>query len=309
MPTRRVPSRVSGTPNRLAAPAAARYPMAMKLVRHGPPGAEKPGILAADGSLRDLSGELDDLSGAALAPESLARLAALDPQSLPPVAGDVRLGPPVGRVGKCIGVGLNYADHAAEANMPAPAEPILFTKADTSICGPTDDLILPADAGKCDWEVELAVVIGTEARRIDEAQALDHVAGYAVIDDVSERAYQIEGTGQWLKGKSCDTFGPLGPWLVTTDEVGDPQDLRLWTKVNGESMQDGTTATMIFPVRTLVSYISRFMTLRPGDVIATGTPPGVGMGRKPQVWLQPGDVLEVGIDGLGAQKQRVRRAD
>lgn len=277
----------------------------MKLVRYGPPGGEKPGLLAADDSLRDLSGEIEDLSGLALSPAELARLHALDPSSLPRVSGDPRFGPPVGSVGKCIGVGLNYADHAAEAGMAAPDEPILFMKANTALCGPNDDLTLPPGSQKTDWEVELAVVIGTLTRRVSEAKALDCVAGYAVMNDLSERSYQLEGTGQWLKGKSCDGFAPLGPWLVTADEVPDPQRLRLWTKVNDEIMQDGSTATMIFPVRFLVSYISRFMTLMPGDVIATGTPPGVGMGRKPQVFLKKADVVEVGVEGLGAQRQQV----
>ncbi|MGP1256802.1 MAG: fumarylacetoacetate hydrolase family protein [Kiloniellales bacterium] len=277
----------------------------MKLVRYGPPGGEKPGLLAADGSLRTLSGEVEDLSGAALSPGELARLRALDPLSLPRVTGEPRFGSPVGFVGKCIGVGLNYADHAAEAGMAAPDEPILFMKANTAISGPHDDLRLPPESQKTDWEVELAVVIGTLARRVSEAEALDCVAGYAVMNDLSERSYQLEGTGQWLKGKSCDGFAPLGPWLVTADEVSDPQSLKLWTKVNGEIMQDGSTATMIFPVRFLISYVSRFMTLSPGDVIATGTPPGVGMGRKPQIFLKEGDVVEVGVEGLGEQCQRV----
>lgn len=277
----------------------------MKLVRYGPPGGEKPGLLAADGSLRTLSGEVEDLSGAALSPGELARLRTLDPSSLPRVTGEPRFGSPVGFVGKCIGVGLNYADHAAEAGMAAPDEPILFMKANTAISGPHDDLRLPPESQKTDWEVELAVVIGTLARRVSEAGALDCVAGYAVMNDLSERSYQLEGTGQWLKGKSCDGFAPLGPWLVTADEVSDPQSLKLWTKVNGEIMQDGSTATMIFPVRFLISYISRFMTLSPGDVIATGTPPGVGMGRKPQIFLKEGDVVEVGVEGLGEQCQRV----
>ncbi len=280
----------------------------MKLVRYGQPGAEKPGLLAADGGLRDLSAEVEDIADATLSSPELARLAALDPAGLPAVPGTPRLGPPVGFVGKCVGVGLNYADHAAESGLPAPEEPILFMKANTSIAGPCDDLPLPPGSTKTDWEVELAVVIGTPARRVSEAEALEHVAGYAVIDDVSERAYQIEGTGQWLKGKSCDGFGPLGPWLVTADEVPDPQALHLWARVNGQTMQDGSTGTMIFPVRTLISFISRFMTLMPGDVIATGTPPGVGMGRKPQVFLKAGDVVEVGIDGLGAQRQSVVQA-
>ncbi len=278
----------------------------MKLVRYGRPGEEKPGLLDAEGTIRDLSGEIADVAGAALSPKSLAKLAALDPASLPKVDGRPRLGPCVAGTGKFICIGLNFADHAAESGMPVPTEPVVFMKATSAIVGPDDDLLIPRGSEKTDWEVELGVVIGRTAKYVSEADALDHVAGYCVAHDVSERAFQQERQGQWTKGKSCDTFGPIGPWLVTRDEVADPQDLAMWLKVNGETMQDGSTRTMVFGVAHLVSYLSQFMSLHPGDVISTGTPPGVGMGMKPQRWLKPGDVVELGIEGLGSQRQQVR---
>ncbi len=277
----------------------------MKLLRYGPIGAEKPGLLDAGGTIRDLSGEVADIAGPALAPDSLARLAALDPSTLPAVDGAPRIGPAVGNVGKLVCIGLNYSDHAEELGMPIPAEPVIFAKATSAICGPNDDLELPPGSRRGDWEVELAIVIGSAAKNIDEAQAMDHVAGFTIVNDVSERDFQMERGGQWTKGKSHDTFAPIGPWLVTPDEVPDPQALPLWTEVNGARQQDGTTATMIFPVPFLVSYVSRFMSLQPGDVISTGTPPGVGMGQKPPKYLRPGDVLEIGIAGLGRQRQVV----
>jgi 2-keto-4-pentenoate hydratase/2-oxohepta-3-ene-1,7-dioic acid hydratase in catechol pathway len=277
----------------------------MKLLRHGPAGAERPGMLDAGGRVRDLSGHVPDIAGSALSDAGLAALRALDPEALPPVAEGTRLGPCVGAVGKVVGIGLNYSDHAAEVGAKIPAEPILFMKATSSLCGPDDDLFLPRGSQKLDWEVELAVVIGTRARYVAEDRALDHVAGYAVIHDVSEREFQTERGGQWVKGKSHDRFGPLGPWLVTRDAVPDPQALALWLDVNGAARQRGTTATMVFGVAALVAYVSGFMTLEPGDVIATGTPPGVGMGMKPPVFLQAGDLVELGIDGLGRQRQRV----
>ncbi len=275
----------------------------MKLVRYGPVGQEKPGLIDGAGALRDLSGRVRDIDGATLAPERLAELKAIDPATLPKVPGNPRLGPPVAGVGKIVAVGLNFSDHAAESGMEAPAEPILFMKAVTALSGPNDPVVIPPGAEKTDWEVELAVVIGSVARHVEERHALSYVAGYTICNDVSERAYQLERLGQWVKGKSYDSFAPLGPWLVTTDEIPDPQSLRMWLEVNGERMQDGSTATMIFGVAHLVSYISRFMTLMPGDVIPTGTPPGVGMGRKPPRFLKPGDVMRLGIDGLGEQRQ------
>lgn len=278
----------------------------MKLVRYGRPGEEKPGLLDSEGTIRDLSGEIADVAGAALSPESLERLSALDPASLPKVDGQPRFGPCVAGAGKFICIGLNFADHAAESGMPVPSEPVVFMKATSAIVGPDDDLVIPRGSEKTDWEVELGVVIGRTAKYISEADALDHVAGYCVAHDVSERAFQQERQGQWTKGKSCDTFGPVGPWLVTRDEIADPQDLRMWLKINGETMQDGSTRTMVFGVAHLVSYLSQFMSLHPGDIISTGTPPGVGMGMKPQRWLKPGDVVELGIEGLGSQKQHVR---
>ena len=280
----------------------------MKLVRYGEAGAEKPGIIGPEGELRDLSGEVEDIAGEVLTRAGMARLRSLDVSALPRVEGKPRLGPPVARVRKFIGVGLNYSDHAAELGQPIPAEPVLFCKAVSCICGPNDDVILPPDAQKGDWEVELAIVIGERARRVSEAEAMDHVAGYCLCNDVTERAFQLEGTGQWLKGKSADTFGPIGLWLATSDEIPNPQALAMFLDVNGVRMQSGSTATMVFGVRTLVSYISRFMTLEPGDIITTGTPPGVGVGRKPPVFLKEGDMMHLGIEGLGEQRQIVVRA-
>ncbi|WP_119458474.1 fumarylacetoacetate hydrolase family protein [Rhodospirillaceae bacterium SYSU D60014] len=275
----------------------------MKLVRYGSVGQEKPGLIDSAGTLRDLSGTLPDIDGAALAPERLAALKAIDPATLPAVSGSPRLGPPLTGIGKIVAVGLNYSDHAAEAGLPVPSEPILFMKATTAISGPHDPVIIPKDSVKTDWEVELAIVIGSVARHVEERDALRYVAGYMICNDVSERAYQIERQGQWVKGKSCDSFAPLGPWLVTADEVPYPQSLSMWLDVNGERMQTGSTATMIFGVAHLVSYISRFMTLMPGDIIPTGTPPGVGLGFKPPRFLKPGDVMRLGIEGLGEQRQ------
>jgi 2-keto-4-pentenoate hydratase/2-oxohepta-3-ene-1,7-dioic acid hydratase in catechol pathway len=277
----------------------------MKLLRYGPPGQEKPGLVDEAGDTRDLSGVVGDLSGDVLRRASLDRLRALDPSTLPRVEGTPRLGPCVGSVGKLVCIGLNYSDHAAEAGMAIPSEPIIFMKATSAIVGPDDDVVIPRGSKKTDWEVELGVVIGDPAKYVEEKDALSHVAGYCVANDVSERAFQLEGTGQWVKGKACDTFGPLGPWLVTTDEVPDPQDLRLWLEVDGHRYQDGSTRTMVFGVAQLVSYLSRFMTLHSGDVISTGTPPGVGMGQKPPVYLRPGNRVVLGIDGLGEQRQRV----
>ncbi|MBF0251466.1 MAG: fumarylacetoacetate hydrolase family protein [Alphaproteobacteria bacterium] len=277
----------------------------MKLLRYGPPGREKPGMLDDTGAIRDLSAHVDDIAGDALGADVLARLAVLDPATLPAVGGHPRIGPCVGGVGKFIGIGLNYSDHAAETGMAEPAEPIVFTKHVSCICGPNDDVILPPGSEKADWEVELGVVIGRTARYVDEAQALDHVAGYCVVNDISERAYQFEGTGQWVKGKSCDTFGPIGPWLVTRDEIPDCQALDLWLDLNGARRQTGNTATMIFSALYIVSYLSRYFTLRPGDVICTGTPPGVGMGAKPQRFLRPGDEMRLGVEGLGEQRLNV----
>ena len=278
----------------------------MKLLRHGAPGAERPGLVDGRGRIRDLSGEIADIDGAALAPERLAALGRIDTESLPLVEGSPRLGPPVAGVGKILAIGFNYAEHAAETGKPLPDEPLLFTKAVTALSGPNDPVVLPRGSRKGDWEVELAVVIGRRALYVEETDALDHVAGYAVINDVSEREYQMERGGQFVKGKSFDTFAPLGPWLVTKDEVADPQDLKLWLDLNGERRQDGNTATMVFSVAFLVSYLSRFVTLMPGDVIATGTPPGVGLGCDPPVFLKPGDVMRLGIGGLGGQRQEVK---
>ncbi len=277
----------------------------MKLLRYGPPGQERPALIDAAGRLRDLSAEVDDLAGEVLAPDSLARLARLDPARLPLVEGTPRIGPCVGRVGKMVCVGLNYADHAAEAGLAAPSEPVLFFKATSAIVGPNDDVEIPPGAMKVDWEVELGVVIGSAARYVSEADAMQHVAGYCIVNDVSERSYQLERGGQWDKGKGCDTFGPLGPWLVTRDELPDPQALGLWLEVDGKRFQNGNTRTMIFKVPMLVSYISQFMSLQPGDVISTGTPAGVGMGCKPNpVYLRAGQTMRLGIDGLGQQDQR-----
>ncbi|MDQ7914845.1 ureidoglycolate lyase [Pseudomonas sp. 102515] len=282
----------------------------MKLLRYGPQGQEKPGLLDAQGRLRDLSGQVADLAGEALGAESLARLRQLDPDSLPLVDGTPRLGPCVGRVGKFICIGLNYADHAAESGLDVPKEPVVFNKWTSAICGPNDAVQIPRDSTKTDWEVELGVVIGKAGRYIDEANALDHVAGYCVVNDVSEREWQIERGGTWDKGKGFDTFGPLGPWLVTADEVADPQNLDLWLEVDGHRYQNGNTRTMIFSVAQIIAYLSRCMSLQPGDVISTGTPPGVGMGVKPQsVYLKPGQEMRLGIQGLGEQHQRTVAAD
>ncbi|KTT55370.1 ureidoglycolate lyase [Pseudomonas oryzihabitans] len=282
----------------------------MKLLRYGPQGQEKPGLLDAQGRLRDLSGQVADLAGEALGAESLARLRQLDPDSLPLVDGTPRLGPCVGRVGKFICIGLNYADHAAESGLDVPKEPVVFNKWTSAICGPNDAVQIPRDSTKTDWEVELGVVIGKAGRYIDEANALDHVAGYCVVNDVSEREWQLERGGTWDKGKGFDTFGPLGPWLVTADEVADPQNLDLWLEVDGHRYQNGNTRTMIFTVAQIIAYLSRCMSLQPGDVISTGTPPGVGMGVKPQsVYLKPGQEMRLGIRGLGEQHQRTVTAD
>jgi ureidoglycolate lyase len=276
----------------------------MKLLRFGPKGSEKVGALDAQNRIRDLSAHAADLAGEVLTPAGLARLGAIDLATLPLVDADVRIGACVGKVGKFICVGLNYADHAAETNAAIPPEPILFMKATSAITGPNDEVIIPRNSEKSDWEVELGVVIGAEARYVDEDRAMDHVAGYCVINDVSERAFQAERGGQWTKGKSADSFGPIGPWLVTRDEVADPQQLAMWLSVDGEMRQNGSTRTMIFPVRTLVSYISQFMSLQPGDIISTGTPPGVGLGMKPHpVYLRPGQTMRLGIEGLGEQQQ------
>jgi 2-keto-4-pentenoate hydratase/2-oxohepta-3-ene-1,7-dioic acid hydratase in catechol pathway len=275
----------------------------MKLVRYGAKRSEKPGILDSAGTIRDLSGLVGDIAGPTLSDEGLARLRGLDLAKLPAVDASTRLGACVGGVGKFICIGLNYADHAAESNLPVPSEPVIFMKATSAICGPNDEVLIPRGSEKTDWEVELGVVIGKRAKYVSEAQALDHVAGYCTINDVSERAFQAERQGQWTKGKSCDTFGPTGPWLVTRDEIADPQALKMWLTVNGETRQDGSTATMVYGVSFLVSYLSQFMSLEPGDVISTGTPPGVGMGMKPPTYLKPGDVVELGVEGLGAQRQ------
>jgi 2-keto-4-pentenoate hydratase/2-oxohepta-3-ene-1,7-dioic acid hydratase in catechol pathway len=281
----------------------------MKLLRYGAPGAEKPALLDAQGTIRDLSGIIPDISGdisgETLSLSNLAKLRAIDAATLPAVSSNIRIGPCVGRVGKFICIGLNYSDHATETGMQLPSEPVIFMKATSAICGPNDNLIIPRGSTKLDWEVELGVVIGTNGKYISENDAMNHVAGYCVIHDVSERAFQIEGTGQWVKGKSADTFGPIGPWLVTADEVPDPQNLRLWLEVNGRRYQNGTTRTMVFGVKKLVSYVSRFMSLQAGDVISTGTPPGVGMGQKPPVYLHAGDVVRLGVEGLGEQQQTV----
>jgi len=278
----------------------------MKLLRVGDKGSEKPALLHTDGTYRDLSSVVPDITGKTIDAAGLARIKAADVSRLPVLDSKLRIGPCVGNVGKFICVGLNYADHAAESNMPIPSEPILFMKATSAINGPNDTIIVPKNSTKCDWEVELGVVIGKEARYVDETDALSHVAGYCVINDMSERAFQKERGGQWVKGKSADTFGPLGPWLVTSDEVPDPQNLKMFLEVNGHRYQNGSTKTMIFGVRTLVSYISQFMSLQPGDVISTGTPPGVGEGVKPtSVFLHGGETMRLGIEGLGEQNQRV----
>lgn len=277
----------------------------MKLLRYGQAGHEKPGLLDAEGKIRDLSAHVDDIAGATLSAEGLKRLAALDTKTLPVVEDSTRLGPCVAGTGKFICIGLNYSDHAAETGATVPPEPIIFMKATSAIVGPDDDLEVPRGSQKTDWEVELGIVIGRHAKYVSEDEALDYVAGYCLINDVSERAFQQERQGQWTKGKSCDTFGPTGPWLVTKDEIADPQNLKMWCDVNGRRMQDGTSATMVYGVKYLVSYLSQFMSLHPGDIISTGTPPGVGLGMKPPVFLKAGDVVTLGIEGLGTQRQDV----
>ena len=277
----------------------------MKLCRYGKAGAEKPGLIDQEGTLRDLSGVVGDITADVLADEGLRRLAAIDPATLPRVDGSPRYGTPIAHVGKMICVGMNYADHAAETQAPVPEQPVLFMKATTAIGGANDTVVIPRGSVKTDWEVELGVIIGAVTRDVSIDEALGYVAGYAVINDLSEREFQLEHGGQWVKGKSCDTFGPIGPWLVTRDEVADPQNLSLWLEVNGHRYQNGNTRTMVFGVAHLVSYISRYMTLMPGDVISTGTPAGVGLGLKPPTYLKPGDVIELGIEGLGRQRQDV----
>ena len=277
----------------------------MRLLRLGDAGKERPAMLDGNNVLRDLSGFVTDISGVALSPESLAKLRKINPAELPLVVGSPRIGPCVGGVGKFICIGLNYSDHAAESGMAVPVEPVVFMKATSAICGPYDDVMIPRGSEKTDWEVELGVVIGREARYVEEQDALSYVAGYCVVNDLSERAFQLEGTGQWVKGKSADTFGPIGPWLVTADDVPDPQTLSMWLEVDGHKYQNGSTATMVFGVAHLVSYLSRFMSLQPGDIISTGTPPGVGLGQKPPIYLRPGNVMRLGVDGLGEQRQTV----
>jgi 2,4-diketo-3-deoxy-L-fuconate hydrolase len=282
----------------------------MKLMRYGAKGREKPALMDDDGQVRDLSGVMSDITAATLGKAGLAQLAAMDLDSLPIVAHPGRIAPPYAGIGKFVCVGLNYADHAAESGLPVPAEPVLFMKATSAVIGCNDAVVLPQSSKKSDWEVELGVVIGTTARYVSEADALKHVAGYCVVNDLSEREYQIERGGQWDKGKGCDTFGPIGPWLVTSDEVPDPQNLDMWLEVNGQRFQNGNTNTMVFGVAHLVSYISRFMTLYPGDIISTGTPPGVGMGQKPSpIYLKPGDQIRLGIAGLGEQSQTTHAWD
>jgi len=277
----------------------------MKLVRYGPPGAEKPGLIDRQGALRDLSGEIADVDGTVLQPAALAHLASLDPTHLPKVPDRPRFGPPVARIGKVVAIGLNYADHAAETGAAIPMEPIVFMKATSSIAGPDDTVVIPRASRKSDWEVELAVAIGRPAKYVEEADALSHVAGYLICNDVSEREFQAERGGQWDKGKGCDTFCPLGPWLVTRDEIPDPQSLDLWLEVNGERVQKGNTRTMVFGIAHLVHYVSQFMSLQPGDIITTGTPPGVGLGMKPPRFLKAGDTMRVSVAGLGEQNQKV----
>jgi 2-keto-4-pentenoate hydratase/2-oxohepta-3-ene-1,7-dioic acid hydratase in catechol pathway len=278
----------------------------MKLLRYGEVGRERPGAVDTAGHIRDISSVITDVAADALLPSSIARLRALDLSAFPLIGNDVRIGPCVAGVGKFICIGLNYSDHAAESGMAVPSEPILFMKATSAICGPDDGILIPRGSQKTDWEVELGVVIGKPARYVEKADALSHVAGYCVVNDLSERAFQLEGTGQWVKGKSADTFGPIGPWLVTSEEVPDPQNLELWLEVDGRTYQRSTTKHMIFSVASLVSYISRFMSLQAGDIISTGTPPGIGMGQKPEpVYLRPGNRVRLGIEGLGEQNQLV----
>jgi len=281
----------------------------MKLIRYGDNKQEKPGVVDSDGRIRDLSGVISDIDGDTISAEGLARLRNLDITTLPVVEGNPRIGPCVGKIGKFVCIGLNYSDHAAESGLPEPSEPVIFNKWTSAVVGPNDDVAIPRGSKKTDWEVELGVVIGKEARYVSKEEALSHVAGYCVINDVSEREYQIERGGTWDKGKGCDTFGPIGPWLVTADEVPDPQALRLWLEVDGKRYQDGTTGKMIFDVATIISYLSEFMSLQPGDVISTGTPPGVGMGVRPEpVYLKAGQTMRLGIDGLGEQTQKVVQA-
>jgi 2-keto-4-pentenoate hydratase/2-oxohepta-3-ene-1,7-dioic acid hydratase in catechol pathway len=277
----------------------------MKLLRHGPRGAERPGLLHTDGTIRDLTGLVPDIGGAALSDSGLDLLRGIDAGGLPVVDAATRLGPCVAGTGKFICIGLNYADHAAESGMAVPPEPVIFMKATSAICGPNDPIVIPRGSVKTDWEVELAIIIGKAAKYVTEDAAMEHVAGYAITNDVSERAFQMERSGQWTKGKSCDNFGQIGPWLVTRDEVTDPQALKMWLTVDGRTMQDGSTRTMVYGVKYLVSYLSQFMTLHPGDVISTGTPPGVGHGMKPPRYLRAGEVVELGIEGLGSQRQDV----
>lgn len=275
----------------------------MKLLRYGEPGQERPGMLDAAGGIRDLGGEIDDLSPDTVTMDVLDRLRGIDPESLPKVDGDPRIGPCVTRPGKFICIGLNYSDHAAESGLPVPETPVLFMKATSALSGPNDPIVIPRGSTKTDWEVELGVVIGRHAKYVDEADALEYVAGYCVINDVSEREFQLEDTGQWVKGKSCDSFGPTGPWLVTPDDVPNPQDLSMWLEVNGHRYQEGSTKTMVFGVAHLVSYVSRYMSMQPGDIISTGTPPGVGLGQKPPAYLKTGDRVSLAIEGLGEQNQ------
>jgi 2,4-diketo-3-deoxy-L-fuconate hydrolase len=277
----------------------------MRLLRFGPKGQEKPGILDGEGVIRDLSGVIPDIAGSVLEPDGLAALAGIDVAKLPAVEGSPRIGACVGRVGKFICIGLNYSDHAAESGMDVPTEPVIFNKWTSAICGPNDEVEMPRESTKLDWEVELGVVIGKPGRYIDEADAMDHVAGYCVINDVSERAFQMERGGTWDKGKGCDTFGPIGPWLVTADEAPAHDEMHLWLEVDGKRYQDGTTATMVFDVPTIIAYLSRFMSLQAGDVISTGTPPGVGLGQNPPRFLAVGESVRLGIDGLGEQNQRI----
>jgi len=277
----------------------------MKLLRFGEIGAEKPGMVDASGTIRDLSSVVPDIAGAVLSDAGLQEIRNTDPSTLPAVHSEIRLGPCVAGTGKFICIGLNYADHAAESGLEVPPEPVIFMKATSAICGPNDPIVIPRGSKKTDWEVELAVIIGKRAKYVSEQDAMDYVAGYAVTNDVSERAFQIERAGQWTKGKSCDNFGQIGPWLVTRDDIADPQNLLMWLTVNGKKMQDGSTSTMVYGVAHIVSYLSQFMSLNPGDVISTGTPPGVGMGQKPQQYLRPGDVVELSIAGLGQQRQDV----
>ena len=277
----------------------------MKLLRYGSPGCEKPGLLDDNGKIRDLSKHIADIAGDALRPERLTELAALDISTLPAVEGSPRLGACVGNIGKFLCIGLNYSDHIAESSMALPSEPVLFTKATSAVCGPNDTVLLPRGSKKTDWEVELGLVIGKPAKYVPEAEALDYIAGYCIVNDLSERKLQLEGTGQWVKGKSCDTFGPIGPWLVTPDEIPEPQNLSIWLEVNGHRYQDSNTRNMVFTAAHIVSYLSTFFTLHPGDVISTGTPAGVGLGLKPPVYLKAGDRMRLGIDGLGEQNQTV----